>query len=130
MIYYIRAIESDWPLVESLAIALGTAQRTEAGELVGQGWVYIGPVYKPTGETVSDPETGITVDLTAPVRDASGNPYIHANVVHDGSLRDLAESIAADNPAMIEALAMIPRFFVTDDNGQAVAPKNPARIIF
>ncbi len=70
MIYYIRAIESDWPLVESLAIALGVAQRTEAGELVGQGWVYIGPVYKPTGEAAII--EGLPVDLTAPVLDDSG----------------------------------------------------------
>jgi hypothetical protein len=130
MIYYIRSIESDWPLVESLAIALGIAQRTEAGELVGQGWVYIGAVYKPTGETVSDPETGLTVELTAPVRDEGGNLYIHANVVYDGSLRELAEAKAATNPELTEALSMIPRFFVTDENGQPRSPANPARVIF
>jgi hypothetical protein len=130
MIYYIRAIEQDWPLVESLAIALGIAQRTEAGEVVGQGWVYIGPVYKPTGETVSDPETGLTVDMTAPVRDPGGNLYIHANVVYDGSLRELAEAKAASNPELAEALSMIPRFFVTGENGEHVAPRNPARVIF
>ena len=128
MIYYIRAIEQDWPLFESLAIALGIAQRTEAGELVGQGWVYIGPVYKPTGETVT--ETGITVELTAPVRDEGGNLYLHANVVMDGSLRELAMAKAAEHPELVEALAMVPRYFVTDENGQPRAPANPARVIF
>lgn len=128
MIYYIRSIESDWPLVESLAIALGIAQRTESGELVGQGWVFIGPVYKPTGETVTVDD--LPVALTAPVRDANGNLYIHANVVMDGSLRELAESRATDRPELAEALSMIPRFFVTDENGQPVAPRNPARVIF
>lgn len=127
MIYYIRAIEQDWPLVESLAIALGIAQRSESG-LVGQGWVYIGPVYKPTGETAT--VDGITVDLTEPVRDPGGNLYIHANVVMDGSLRELAEAKAADNPELAEALSMIPRYFVTDENGEHVAPRNPARVIF
>jgi hypothetical protein len=130
VIYYIRAIEQDWPLVESLAIALGITQRTEAGELVGQGWVYIGPVYKPTGETTIDPETGITVELTAPVRDEGGNLYLHANVVMDGSLRDLAESKAATNAELADALLMIPRFFVTDSSGQPRSPANPARVIF
>jgi hypothetical protein len=129
MIYYIRAIESDWPLVESLAIALGIAQRTEQDELVGQGWVYIGPVYKPTGKTVTD-ETGLTVDLTAPVRDPGGNLYLHANVVMNGSLRELAESKAASNPELAEALSMIPRFVVTDSSGQPRSPANPARVIF
>ena len=128
MIYYIRAIESDWPLVESLAIALGIAQRTEAGELVGQGWVYIGQVYKPTGETAT--VDGITVELTAPVRDPGGNLYLHANVVMDGSLRELAESKAASNPELAEALSMIPRYFVTDERGQPRSPANPARVIF
>jgi hypothetical protein len=130
MIYYIRAIQQDWPLVESLAIALGIAQRTEAGELVGQGWVYIGAVYKPTGETVIDPETGITVELTAPVRDPGGRLYIHANVVYDGSLRELAMAKAAEHPELVDALAMVPRFFVTDEMGEHVAPRNPARVIF
>jgi hypothetical protein len=128
MIYYIRAIESDWPLVESLAIALGIAQRTEAGELVGQGWVYIGPVYKPTGETAT--VDGLTVELTAPVRDPGGNLYLHANVVMDGSLRELAESKAVDNPELAEALSTVPRFFVVDENGQHTAPASPARVIF
>lgn len=128
MIYYIRAIEQDWPLVESLAIALGIAQRTEAGELVGQGWVYIGPVYKPTGETVT--VEGQPVDLTAPVKDGSGNLYLHANVVMEGSLRELAEAKAASNPELAEALSMIPRFFVTDENGHHRSPANPARVIF
>jgi hypothetical protein len=128
MIYYIRAIESDWPLVESLAIALGIAQRTEAGEVVGQGWVYIGPVYKPTGETATVDD--ITVDLTESVRDPGGNLYIHANVVMDGSLRELAEAKAVSNPELAEALSMIPRYFVTDELGSPVAPRNPARVIF
>jgi hypothetical protein len=129
MIYYIRAIEQDWPLVESLAIALGIAQRAEQGELVGQGWVYVGAVYKPTGKTVTD-ETGLTVELTAPVRNPGGNLYLHANVVMNGSLRDLAESKAATNPELAAALSMIPRFFVTDQSGQPRSPANPARIIF
>jgi hypothetical protein len=128
VIYYIRSIESDWPLVESLAIALGIAQRTEAGEVVGQGWVYIGPVYKPTGETVTI--EGIPVELTAPVRDEGGNLYIHANVVMDGSLRELAMAKAADHPELAEALSMVPRYFVTDESGQPRAPANPARVIF
>jgi len=128
VIYYIRAIESDWPLVESLAIALGIAQRTEAGGLVGQGWVYIGPVYKPTGETAT--VDGITVELTAPVRDEGGNLYIHANVIMDGSLRELAEAKAVSNPELAEALSMIPRYFVTDENDQPRAPVNPTRVIF
>jgi len=128
MIYYIRSIESDWPLVESLAIALGIAQRTESSELVGQGWVYIGPVYKPTGETVT--VDGLPVELTAPVRDTGGNLYLHANVVMDGSLRELAEEKAIDNAELAEALLMIPRFFVTDESGQPRAPANPARVIF
>jgi hypothetical protein len=127
MIYYIRATEQDWPLVESLAIALGIAQRTESG-LVGQGWVYIGPVYKPTGETATVDD--ITVELTAPVRDLGGNLFLHANVVMDGSLRELAESKAATNPELAEALSMIPRYFVTDELGSPVAPRNPARVIF
>jgi hypothetical protein len=65
MIYYICSIESDWPIVESLAIALGIAQRK-----------------------------------------------------------------AVSNPELAEALSMIPRYFVTDELGSPVAPRNPARVIF
>ena len=131
MIYYIRAIKQDWPTVESLAEALGVAQRNpETGELVGQGWVFIGPVYKPTGQTATDPETGQTIELTAPACDANGNEYVHANLVYDGSLRELAESRAGQYPEFAAALADVPRYFVTDENGQPVAPRNPARVIF
>ena len=128
MIYYIRAIEQDWPKVEALSIMLEVAQRAESGQLVGQGWVYIGPIYKPTGETVI--VEGQPVDLTAPVRDDLGNLYIHANLVMEGSLRELAEAKALQHPEIAEALQEIPRYFVTDENGTAVAPKNPARVIF
>lgn len=130
MIYYIRATQQDWPTVENLAIALGVAQRTESGELVGQGWVFIGPVMKPTGQTATDPETGQTIQLTAPAKDANGNEYVHANLVYDGSLRALAESKGAEHPELAAALQEVPRYFVTDENGQPVAPRNPARVIF
>jgi hypothetical protein len=79
---------------------------------------------------VTDPETGLTVELTAPVRDEGGNLYIHANVVMDGSLRELAMAKAADHPELAEALSMVPRYFVTDESGQPRAPANPARVIF
>jgi predicted RNA-binding protein len=48
----------------------------------------------------------------------------------DGSLRELAESKAASNPELAEALSMIPRYFVTDERGQPRSPANPARVIF
>lgn len=113
MIYYIRAIQQDWPTVESLAIALGVAHRTEDGTLIGDGWVFIGPIYR----------DGVAVT------DANGNEYLHANLVYDGSLRALAESRAADHPELAAALQEVPRYFVTDENGQHVAPQNPYRRI-
>ncbi len=146
MIYYIRAIKQDWPTVESLTEALGVATRNpETGELVGQGWVFIGPVMKPTGqfvEVATDPELSVdesgnatlittqTIELTAPVCDANGNEYVHANLVYDGSLRELAESKAAEHPELAAALAEVPRYFVTDTEGNPVVPQNPARVIF
>jgi len=114
MICYIRAIQADWPAVESLAIALGVAHRAEEGELIGNGWVFVGPVY----------QNGI------PVTDENGNEYVHANLVYDGSLRVLAELKALQNPEIAAALLEIPRYFVTDENGNPVAPRNPARVIF
>src|SRR6478736_461029 len=102
MIYYIRAIEQDWPKVEALAIMLEVAQRADTSELVGQGWVHIGPIYKPTGETVI--VEGLPVEQTAPVLDDLGNLYIHANLVMEGSLRELAEAKALQHPEIAEAL--------------------------
>ncbi|CAB4141117.1 hypothetical protein UFOVP412_14 [uncultured Caudovirales phage] len=125
MIYYIRAKESDWPEVESLAVTLGLAKKTPAG-LVGQGWVYIGPVYQPTGKvSIVD---GIETPETAAVRAKDGSLYLHANIVYDGSLRALAESVTS--PEVAAALQSVPKYFLVDDEGNPRSPAEPVRVIF
>ena len=125
MIYYIRAKEQDWPEVIKLAEILGVAQEID-GNLVGQGWINIGPVYEATGEVAL--VEGMEVPLTAPVRAEDGSLYLHANLVYDGSLRALAESVTS--PEVAAALQSVPKYFLVDDEGNPRSPAEPVRVIF
>ena len=125
MIYYIRAKEQDWPEVIKLAEILGVAQEVD-GKLVGQGWINVGPVYKATGEVTL--VEGMEVPLTAPVRAEDGSLYLHANLVYDGSLRALAESV--DSEEVHEALQNVPKYFLVDDEGNPRAPAAPVNVVF
>lgn len=128
MIYYGKCTQSDWPQLVAMAKALGLVQETETGQLVGQGWVYVGPVTRPTGNTLV--VGGLEVPETASVLDTNGNPYVHVNLVYEGSLRALAESKAQDHPEIAEALQNLSRWFVTDEDGNHRAPTNPYNVIF
>lgn len=128
MIYYIRAKQEDWPQVVAMAKMLGIVSATESGSLAGDGWVYVGPICRPTGSTITVGD--LKVPEAMPVIDENGVPYVHINVVYEGSLRELAESKAQDHPEIAEALGNLSRWFVTDDEDRPRAPNNPAVVIF
>jgi len=128
MDYFLRCTQSDWPELLNLGVTLGILRITETGDHYGDGWDFIGSVYRATGETVSDPETGQPIDLTAPVLAPDGLPYVHANLRLSFDLRDLASS--SDDPAVLAALGNLSRFFVVDESGAPKRPAVPVRVFF
>lgn len=136
MDYFLRFTESDKPAVRALGILLGELHDTEDDSLVGNGFVYIGTLTEPTGETTTD-EDGNTVELRQVITDAAKNPYLHANLRTNQDLRAVAESIAVAHPDMATALADLGRFFllneqdVLDEEGSVIAkagsPRSPNR---
>jgi hypothetical protein len=79
MDYFLRFIESDKPAVRALGILLGELHNTDDDSLVGNGFVLIGHLYAPTGETILD-DDGNVIELREAIKDPNGNPYIHANL--------------------------------------------------
>ena len=128
MDYFLRFTESDLPAVRQLGILLGELHDTDDGSLVGNGFVLIGHLTKPTGETVTD-EFGNVIELRRVITDPNGNPYIHANLRTNQDLRAVAELLAAEHPEMAEALSNLGRFFLLDENGQPRTPKQP-QVVF
>jgi hypothetical protein len=130
--YFLRFIESDLPEVRILGILLGELHDTEDDSLVGNGFVMVGHLYEPTGETTTD-EDGNVINLQRVIADPDGNPYIHANLRTNQDLRAVAEQLAADSPQMAAALANLGRFFllheqdVFDDEGNLIASAGSAR---
>ena len=127
--YFLRFKESDLPAVRQLGILLGELYDTDDGSLVGNGFVMIGNLTEPTGETITD-DDGNTVELRRVITDPNGNPYIHANLRTDQDLRAVAESLVAEHPEMAGALADLGRFFLLDDHGNARAPNSPQQVFF
>jgi hypothetical protein len=88
-----------------------------AGALVYSGaYQYLGVLYHPA---VDDAEP-------LPITDPDGIPYIHANLRTTADLRALAE--ASTDPEVQAALVSLGNFFVTDGEGNAVAPALPYNV--
>ena len=116
-VYYIRCRVADFPQLLALGVLLGVLVLGEDGEHVaapGCVWDVIGPV----------------CDAAGPVCDAAGEMYWHANLHTPFVLRERAHALAAEQPEIAEALATIPRWFLSDADGNAVAPASPVRVLF
>ncbi len=129
--YYIRCLESDRPALYAAAVALGllTPLTDGAGYVSARPdfvWDEIGPIYRPAGATTTD-EAGNEIPIMTPLSDANGNPYWHCNAYAGFSVGELAA--AATDPAVSQAISDIPRFFLTDASGAAIAPAHPARVL-
>jgi hypothetical protein len=129
--YFLRATEQDWPRLLSLAVALGILFQREDGEYCSlpDGYVYIGKISKPTGEIANvEVFPGVFEDVpqSTPIADENGNHYLHANLRTYVDIRVRASMYAPAHPEIAEALAEVERFFVTNESGEVIRPKNPA----
>lgn len=123
--YWPRVIESDWPLLLQLAQVLGMLDADGNPTDEALVWYVIGYNMVPTGETVTDPETGEVIELRAPETDGQGNPYKLANLATLVDLRARAQALAASNPELLGALQNLGRFFPVDAEGNPKRPGNP-----
>lgn len=122
--YYLRCIESDFAELAYMAELLGVV-KTVDGQLHATGggiWDYIG--YKYAGPIPAEGEE----DTRTVVADQDGVPYIHINVRTPINVREVATAMATENPAIAQALSQIPRFFITDAEGNATTPEFPLRV--
>ncbi len=124
--YYVRTTQALWPTMLQLGVLLGVIELhysefdeegSPAGEPTviateGGAWDYIGE---------------ILVD-EVPVADAEGSPYLHGNLRTPINLRERAEAMATENPALAEAMGSLGQFFLLDENGSARLPRNPHRV--
>ena len=131
--YYVRALPADWPALVDLGVRLG-ALRVDVDEAgaervntEGPGcWDVIGVLYRPTGNTITTDE-GDTPEM-APVTDAAGVPYWHANLRTVVDLGARARELAPSDPAIAAAMAQLTRFFLLDADGNPRQPSAPARM--
>lgn len=130
--YYVRALPSDWPTLIALGEKLGvlSVYTDESGaETVsakGPGcWDFIGVLYKPTGKVINTKEG--PVDEMAPVTDAKGTPFWHANLRTTVSLGQVAREMAQTDPEVAAALSSLDRFFLLDAEGNPREPSQPSR---
>lgn len=126
--YFLRSTQADKANLLALGVLLGVLAEHEGSHYATAGDFIIlnddGKVYRPTGETVVI--DGIETALTAPVLDDQGQPYWHANLRTTINLRERAEAMAASHPELAGALSQFGKYFVTDEEGNPAAPKNPA----
>jgi hypothetical protein len=120
--YYLRTI--DYPQLLDFGTRLGVIAMTyeaydDEGAPIDEGAPYATDCgyLDYIGEITRDDEV-----ITNP----DGIPYIHANLITPHDLRALA--IASDDPEIQAALADIAGWFVTDSEGNAVAPQHPYRV--
>lgn len=123
--YCIRCAWPDVPGLYALAVALGVLAPLDDGTYAiappyTGGWDVIGEIHRATGEVIDD------VPVTAPICDASGAPYWHANLRINASLYELAQASA--DPAVQAGLADLARWFVVGADGLATLPAQPARV--
>ena len=120
----LRCIESDYPALLGLAVAMGVI--TVNGSIVtpadGVTWDYIG--YKRVG---SPPAEG-HLDTRPILSNAQGNKYVHINVRTPFSVGEAAMSAAQARPEIAAALGDPSRFFVTNPDGTAKDPEFPMRV--
>ena len=122
--YYLRTVE--YPTLLDLGCKLGVITlQTEgeevtvnavifdtAGALVYSGaYQYLGELTNAEGEIIVNPD---------------GVPYIHANLRTTADLKALAE--ASTDTEVQAALVSLGSFFVTNAEGQAVAPAHPYNV--
>lgn len=140
--YFVRALPADWPLLVHLGEKLGALRVSqppvdENGEPIGEptvsaaapgAWDFLGVIHKPTGNMI-ETEQG-EVPETAPVVDANGEAYWHANLRTTVNLGDVAQQLAESDPEVAEAMSQLGRFFLLDEAGQPRAPSAPHRVWF
>ena len=131
--YYVRALPADWPALIALGERLGVlsvyTDETGAETVSAKGpgcWDFIGVLYRPTGNTITTDE-GDTPEM-APVTDAAGVPYWHANLRTVVDLGARARELAPSDPAIAAAMAQLTRFFLLDADGNPRQPSAPARM--
>lgn len=126
--YYLRCIAADYDNMIQLGVLLGALQVTDGIVTATNGGCYdlVGTIHKPTGETV-ETEFG-SQPVMVPRCDPDGNPYVHANLITPVNLREAAEALAAARPEIAAGLADLSKYFVTDADGNAVAPAQPHRV--
>jgi hypothetical protein len=118
--YYLRCRMSDFPTMLGLGRALGVIQ-------------YIDGKITPVGEGVWD-EIGWkypAVDEGKPQGEPAGgaaDPWMHVNFRTKHNIRAISEQLASARPDIAAGLAQLPRYFITDDEGNAVAPEVPLRV--
>lgn len=122
--YALRCIEADIEQLVTLATALGVIKVVD-GQVtpeLGCAWDYIG--YKRVGQEI-DAELP---DNRPFAEDENGNRYVHINAITSFNVRERAEALALENPAIAAGLAAIPRFFIVDAEGNATWPEYPMRV--
>jgi hypothetical protein len=120
----LRCIESDYPALLGLAVAMGVITLDGSTVIPSQGtaWDYIG--YKYVGPQPAEGEP----DTRTILKDANGKKYVHINVRTPFSVGEMAIEAAQGNPAIAAALGDPARFFVTNPDGTAKDPEFPMRV--
>lgn len=126
--YWLRCADADLPQLLALGHALGVIQTNEGVVTATQGgcWVEIGTLPDPATAQVGFGELPVVYSDIR--RDPQGRPYWHANLRTPIDIRAAAEALAIANPSIAEALSEVPKFFVTDAEGNATSPANPALV--
>lgn len=115
--YFLRCRSSDLPTLLTLLLELGALIERPASDDVpsaleaaqGGHWEPIGPIERPTGEVGEE-----GTELTAPMRDADGEAWWHANLT---------------TPMDLGASEELRRFYSADENGHPKAPARPHRVL-
>ena len=127
--YALRCLETDYLQLIQLGKVLGVIEEID-GLITTKGagcWDYIG--YKFIRESGEDVEVnGEIVRINQEVSSFEGTPYVHINLRTEVNIRERAEALALENPAIAGALSQIPRFFITDAEGNATLPNEPIRV--
>ena len=114
-IYFLRCIESDYPQLITLGKLLSVISEKDSVIYTTDPagcWDYIGPIYRD--------EKALT--------DLGGNVYIHVNLMTPVNLREAAQALAASKPEIAAGLVNLPKYFLVDTEGNAVAPAQPHRV--
>lgn len=124
-LYALKCSETDLPQLIHNAELLGVVAIGEDGKPYGKNgslWDYIG--YKPVG----DPPDEGQPDTRDVLRDVNGVPYVHINCITPLDIGTIAAELAVQYPEIAAGLAELPRFFITDAEGQTSWPVAPMRV--